>query len=167
MKAEIIRSNRKSGSLQVQSDGSILIRAPFGYGLQDAEELLQKHEKWIKKTQLRLLSRPTFSDDPKEIARLKRKAQEILPLKVEKYASLMGLSPQKVKIGRAKGCFGSCSYSGNVNFSCYLMLYPEEAIDYVVVHELAHLKCKGHDQRFYSLVAKYMPDYKEREKLLK
>jgi predicted metal-dependent hydrolase len=47
------------------------------------------------------------------------------------------------------------------------MLYPEEAIDYVVVHELAHLKCRGHDHRFYNLVAKYMPDYKEREKLLK
>ena len=47
------------------------------------------------------------------------------------------------------------------------MLYPPEAIDYVVVHELAHIVHKNHGAKFYSLIAKYMPDYKEREKMLK
>jgi len=47
------------------------------------------------------------------------------------------------------------------------MLYPPEAVDYVVVHELAHIKEKNHSARFYALVERYMPDYREREKLLK
>ncbi len=47
------------------------------------------------------------------------------------------------------------------------MLYPDKAIDYVVVHELCHLKHRNHGKSFYSLVAKYMPDYLERDKLLK
>jgi len=47
------------------------------------------------------------------------------------------------------------------------MLYPEKAIDYVVVHELAHIKHKNHSKKFYSLIEKYMPDYKERQVLLK
>ena len=47
------------------------------------------------------------------------------------------------------------------------MLYPPEAVDYVVVHELAHIKEKNHSARFYALVGMYMPDYREREKLLK
>ncbi|MCH5315350.1 MAG: M48 family metallopeptidase [Eubacterium sp.] len=47
------------------------------------------------------------------------------------------------------------------------MLYPPEAVDYVVVHELAHIKHHNHSKSFYNLIEKYMPDYKQREKLLK
>lgn len=47
------------------------------------------------------------------------------------------------------------------------MRYPDEAIDYVIVHELAHIKHKNHSKAFYALIEKYLPDYKEREKLLK
>jgi predicted metal-dependent hydrolase len=167
MKAEIIRTNRKSVSLQVLNDGRIVIRAPLGYAERDAERLLDKHEAWIIKAKERQKNKMAYPVDEKEILMLKKRAAEILPAKVAKYASIMGLTPKSVKIGRARGRFGSCSYNGNLNFSCFLMLYPEEAIDYVVVHELAHLKCRGHDKRFYALVARYMPDYKEREKLLK
>lgn len=167
MKAEIIRSNRKSVTLQVRQDGSLLIRAPLWYREKDAEALLQKHRQWIEKTRAKMAEKTVFPQDAETIDLLKKKALAVIPAKVEHYSKIMELYPKEVKIGRAKGRFGSCSSKGNLNFSCYLMLYPEEAIDYVVVHELAHLKCRGHDHRFYNLVAKYMPDYKEREKLLK
>jgi predicted metal-dependent hydrolase len=73
----------------------------------------------------------------------------------------------KVSITGAKTRFGSCSSSGNLCFSYRLMLYPNEAIEYVVLHELCHRVYMNHSKDFYDLIKRYMPDYKEREKLLK
>lgn len=90
-----------------------------------------------------------------------------LPRRVEYYSEKMGLYPTSVKITSAATRFGSCSGKNSICFSYRLMLYPPEAVDYVVVHELAHIKEKNHSARFYALVERYMPDYREREKLLK
>jgi predicted metal-dependent hydrolase len=86
---------------------------------------------------------------------------------VEKYAAIMGVFPEHVSINSAKTRFGSCSSKKRLNFSCRLMTYDERAIDYVVVHELAHLKHLNHSKDFWAFVEKFMPDYKERKKLLK
>jgi predicted metal-dependent hydrolase len=72
-----------------------------------------------------------------------------------------------VKITGAKKRFGSCSSQNGLCFSWRLMGYPEEAIDYVVVHELAHIAHRNHGSGFYSLVASVLPDYKARRALLK
>ena len=63
--------------------------------------------------------------------------------------------------------FGSCSSKRRISFSFRLMQYPAEAIDYVVVHELAHLRHMNHSPQFYALIEQYMPDYKSRRALLK
>ena len=67
----------------------------------------------------------------------------------------------------ARRRFGSCSAEGHICFSWRLMQYPPEAIDYVVVHELAHLKHMDHSDAFYALVAQYLPDHKARRALLR
>ena len=79
----------------------------------------------------------------------------------------MNLSYGRITITSAKTRFGSCSSQGNISFSYRLMLYPIEAREYVVVHELAHLLEMNHSKRFYAIVERYMPDYKERRKKLK
>lgn len=79
----------------------------------------------------------------------------------------MDLYPKSIKITSAKTRFGSCSGDNRLCFSYLLMLYPKEAVDYVIVHELAHIKEHNHSKRFYKLIEKYMPDYKEKIKLLK
>ena len=98
---------------------------------------------------------------------LKLKAKEIIPQKVEHFAKIMNLKPTSVKITSAQKRFGSCSGKNSLCFSYILMQYPEKAIDYVVVHELAHIVHKNHSKDFYKLIATYLPDYKERIKLLK
>jgi predicted metal-dependent hydrolase len=72
-----------------------------------------------------------------------------------------------VKITSAKTRFGSCSGKNNICFSYILMQYPEQAIDYVVLHELAHTRHHNHGPKFWALVEKYMPDYKQRRQMLK
>ena len=86
---------------------------------------------------------------------------------MEYYGRLMGLMPTGLTITDARKRFGSCSGKNRISFAWRLMRYPEEAIDYVVVHELAHIRHKNHGEAFYQLIASVLPDYKERIKLLK
>ena len=70
-----------------------------------------------------------------------------------------------MKINSAKKRYGSCSGTNSLNFSLYLLDKDERFIDYVVVHELAHIKHHNHSRDFYKFIEQFMPDYKERMKL--
>ena len=102
-----------------------------------------------------------------EIRELKKKAREYIPNRVEHFANIMGVTPSNVSINQAKTRFGSCNSKKRLNFSCNVMRYPNEAIDYVIVHELAHIKELNHSKRFWDIVASVMPDYKARQRILK
>lgn len=131
------------------------------------DDFVLSHEKWInehiEKQKSRLSLEKTL--DEKRVSELRALAAAELPRRVEYYSDKMGLYPTSVKITSAATRFGSCSGKNSICFSYRLMLYPPEAVDYVVVHELAHIKEKNHSARFYALVEKYMPDYREREKI--
>ena len=80
---------------------------------------------------------------------------------------LTGLSPTGVRITSARTRFGSCTLKNALNFSLFLMEYSAGAVDYVVLHELCHIRHKNHSRDFYALVARYMPDYKKYVKELR
>ncbi len=90
-------------------------------------------------------------------------AKQYLLSRVSLYSKQMGLIPSAVKINSAKTRWGSCSSKKSINFSWRLILAEDEVIDYVVVHELAHLKEMNHSQRFWSLVESVFPDYERRK----
>ena len=87
--------------------------------------------------------------------------------RVRFYAGRIGVYPKNITLREQKTKWGSCSSLGNLNFNWKLIMAPPEALDYVVVHELAHLKEMNHSPAFYKVVASVLPDYKERRKLLK
>ncbi len=169
MSYEIIYSKRKTLCLQVKNDGSVVVRAPFGTPKGKINDFVCKHENWIAKKVEIAKNRFISVDrlDESEIASLKALAWEIIPPRVEFYAELLGVSYTSISINKAKTRFGSCSNQKRLNFSCNLMRYPMEAIDYVVLHEVAHLKELNHSKKFWTIVEKHMPDYKERKKILK
>lgn len=82
------------------------------------------------------------------------------------FAEKMQLFPKKIRISSASARWGSCTASGTVSFSWKLIQCPPEAIDYVVVHELSHLKEMNHSDKFWQVVQKTMPDYISRKKIL-
>ena len=90
----------------------------------------------------------------------------MLPGKVAYWSTRTGLVPTGVKITTARKRYGSCSGTNSLCFSCFLMNCPEEAVDLVVVHELCHIREKNHGPGFYALLSQYLPDYRERKKLL-
>ena len=78
----------------------------------------------------------------------------------------MGLTYEKISITSAKKRLGSCSTRGSICYSLYLLLYPDAAVDYVVVHELAHLVEPNHSKNFYAVIDRYLPDWQARKALL-
>ena len=165
----LIRSSRRTMALEVTRDGRLLVRAPQRAPQAVIDRFVASHADWIaahlEKQRQRAQAHPPLTED--EIAALRQKARDILPGRVAHYAERMGVTPTGVKITGAKTRFGSCSAKNSLCFSLYLMAYPDAAIDYVVVHELAHIRHKNHSPAFYAEVARVMPDYRERRKLLK
>lgn len=165
---ELIRSKRKTLALEVKRGGQVIVRSPLRLSEQKITEFLSLRYDWLLRAiEIQKSKKDKCDISPEQVVALKKKAKEFLPKRVEYYSNLMQLYPKTVKINLAKTRFGSCSGQNNINFSAYLMLFPIEAIDYVVVHELAHIKHKNHQKEFYNLVERYMPDYKKRAALLK
>lgn len=168
MNYSVKTSNRKTLQLQITADGEVLVRAPYFCSKKQIDEFVNSHSKWIEKSKERVKIREKTNENidlNKE--ELIKKAKEVLPEKVAYFSSLCKLYPESVKITSAKTRFGSCSYKNGICFSFRLMYYPEEAVDYVVLHEIAHIKYRNHSLEFYKFIEKYMPDYKRREKILK
>ncbi len=94
-------------------------------------------------------------------------AKRELNKKVIQFSKQLNLLPSTVKINSSRTRWGSCSSKGSINFSWRLMLADDALIDYVVVHELAHLKELNHSKKFWAIVESVLPDYKERKKGLK
>jgi len=166
---ELIRSDRKTVSLEVTKDGHILVRAPRRLCRERIDRFVADHEQWLQGAIARQQARQAAHPEPNEleIARLKALAKELLPTKVAAFGQQMGLMPTGITITGAKTRFGSCSPKNRLCFSWRLMQYPEDAIDYVVVHELAHLVYRNHGPEFHALVASILPDHKQRRALLK
>ncbi len=83
------------------------------------------------------------------------------------WSKIMSLFPSYVGYRRNRGRWGSCSAKNRVSFNTLLSCTPTEFIEYVVVHELCHIKHKNHSKLFYALLKSYLPDYKYRENLVK
>jgi predicted metal-dependent hydrolase len=163
----VIFSKRKTLGLEITKESKILIRAPLRTPRWRIEKMIADHTQWIDKHLARQRQRTAAEPSAEEAAFLKKRAQNELPARVAHYAALMGLTPTGITVTGAEKRFGSCSPKNRLCFSWRLMRYPEAAVDYVVVHELAHIRHKNHGKDFYALIASVLPDHKERKKLLR
>ncbi|NLD31948.1 MAG: M48 family metallopeptidase [Trichococcus flocculiformis] len=98
---------------------------------------------------------------------MKNEASKLLNERVAKYAGLMGITYESVKMSEAKARWGSCSVKNNLNFAWRLIMCPIAVIDYVVVHELSHVTYKNHGPAFWARVKTVLPHYKEQQDWLK
>lgn len=168
---KIIRSKRKTVSIEITKDSDIVVRAPYFMREADIERFVSSKSDWLAKhlenSQRNARERAKTSLTDEQIRDLTEKAKKELPERVAYYAGIIGVKYGRITIRRQKTRWGSCSSKGNLNFNCLLMLTPNEVIDYVVVHELCHLKQLNHSEKFWREVARVMPDYKIYEKWLK
>lgn len=164
---ELVRSKRKTMTLSVSKELNVVVKAPLKMPIRDIEAFVYKHSDWVQKQLTKMQQRQSEVLSEGRIESLKSQAKSVLPPIVARYSAIMGVEPQGIKITSATTRWGSCSSKNNLCFPYRIMLLPPELMEYVVVHELAHIRVKDHSSKFYDEVAKYMPDYKQRIAKLK
>ena len=209
---KLLRSKRKTLSLTIERDGTLLVRAPLRAPESFIREFVAEHETWIRRKQAQVRAAyPPFQ--PKEYVEgeefwylgeayklqigettrpslalngrfqlsrnalpqagpvferwYREQARRVLSERVERYAGMHGFTVKQVKITSARTRWGSCSSKGTLNFAWRLVMAPLPVIDYVVVHELVHLRVRNHSKKFWAQVGALMPGYKARIQWLK
>lgn len=147
--------------------GEVIVRAPYAASDLSIQAFVESKRAWVERHIQKAVQCPPPAMLSREaIEALVQKAYQTLPEKVKRFAMQLGVFPQKLRVSKARKQYGSCSSKKNLSFSCFLMLSPDEAIDYVVVHELCHLVFMNHSEAFYALIASVLPDWKRRKALL-
>lgn len=168
----IIRSDRKSFCLEISPRLEVILRVPKRVSEENIRAFFDSKSEWLEKHLAIMEERgkaiPLGKDlTDKELQELKAEAKDFIAERVKHFAEVMGAVYKNVGIRCQKTRWGSCSANKNLSFNCLLLLLAPELIDYVVVHELCHLKHMNHSKAFWSEVEKYIPDYKKRRALLK
>ena len=168
--------------LRVVKKNSIQIRANRYFTIYDAKDLIDRKKEWILENlkrvenkaledgyflylgEKRLLS--DFNIKNLDIFYKKELNKHIVPI-IEKQSNLMQLFPTKISYRKNKRTWGSCNYKNELNFNILLMKFPLYIMEYIVIHELSHIKHKNHSKKFWDLVEVYSPNYKQIEKNFK
>lgn len=170
----------KNCYIRIVNNKMIQIRANNYFDIFDAKELIAKKASWIEK-HLNSFSKQPLNSDEFYYLGVKHKnldnrdldkfyaleAKKIIPPILQECSQLMQLFPTSIKYRKNKRTWGSCNFKNGLNFNTLLVKFPLEVIEYVVIHELAHIKYKNHSKDFWNLVYKYCSDYKKREETLK
>jgi predicted metal-dependent hydrolase len=160
-----VRVSRRARRMRiaVYADSSVVLTLPFGFRQFNAENFVRQKLAWIQKSLnyfRRFGNRTIIKSGKREYLKHRQEALALAKLKVTQWNSLYNFNYNRVNIKNQKTRWGSCSRKGNLNFNYKIVHLPEKLVDYLVVHELCHLKEFNHSRNFWDLVAKAIPDYK-------
>lgn len=165
----LIRARRKTVQLRVGPDGQVILRAPQAIRRAQADAIVLRHQDWIQaqiaRQQARQARRRILSET--ESAALRAQAQAVLPARTADWAKRMGVCPAGVRITSAARRWGSCSAQDQICYSFRVMLLPEALQEYIIVHELAHIRHKNHSAAFYAEGSRFLPDFCARRQALR
>ena len=173
IRSSVIRSARKSLGLEGRDANTVLARIPTRVSDRELKAFVENHRSWIlEKTEVMAereeKRKSTPAPPPELLSKTDRmKIQLKIGKRVRHYCEAMGVTVGYVTVKNQKTRWGSCSAKGNVNFNYQLAFLPDELLDYVVIHELAHRRHMNHSRAFWAEVEKYCPDYLERREQLK
>lgn len=156
----VIKSKRRKTS-QIMVDGEeVIVRTPLSKDNSEIQKIIQNKASWIFRKQLEFKKRTDVNFIPKKYTK------RFLLKQVNSYAGKVGITPSKVNIKKMRTRWGSASKDNVISLNEHLLKAPKGAIDYVILHEICHLKIRNHSHRFWELVQKFMPNYEENRKWL-
>lgn len=150
----------------VSRERALLVTAPKRVPVYLIEGALQRQQEWIFRAFEKIKEYPkakTFGSYKTH----KEKARALSAARLRYWNRYYGFSWKRVSIRDQRTRWGSCSRKGNLNFSWKIAVLPEDLADYVIVHELCHLKEFNHSKKFWALVSKAIPDHAERRARLR
>lgn len=157
-------------SITVHRDGSVVAVQPSRVGLDRFLSLLQEKFVWIEETLKKFNGRTSLISSrhsASERAMLSRSARQIIQDRLIHFNQFYEFEYKHISIRNQKTRWGSCSSRSNLNFNYRIALLPPELQDYLIVHELCHLKEFNHSKNFWNLVEQQIPHYKQLDKALK
>ncbi len=154
--------------LSVRADGSVLVTVPRWVSKKQGKIFFEQHFHWVIG---KLQSLPSADIEQQnrrnEYARYKQESLKFVTQRLGYFNTQYQFKYQRVSIRNTKTRWGSCSKQGNLNFHYKIVLLPARLADYIIVHELCHLRELNHSQAFWSLVGKSIPDYAVRKQALR
>ena len=154
--------------LTVQPGGTAVLTVPHRVPEYMIEKFLAQHTEWIERGIKRMKDfKPLPVSGRRSYLKHKEEARAFITERVAYWNRFYGFEHGRIAIKNTKHLWGSCSRKGNLNFSYALLFLPRELADYVVVHELSHLKEHNHGPRFWESVAKALPDWKSHRRELR
>lgn len=172
----------------IKSDMSIFVRVPLHFSEYQTQDFISKHRAWIEtniqkigENSLKLQSILNSHTDeilifgiwenisqsrPTKI-QLKNMLSDYIRPRTQQYANIMGVEYHSIKITYATSRFGSCTYDNRLLFSFMLIFARKELIDYVIIHELAHIRYKNHSRDFWLYVTQFCQNAKLYRRILR
>ena len=166
---EFKRERVKNINLRVRADGSVAVSAPLGAPLAQVDAFVAGRARWIEAARVRALARGEEEQRPCSVSRedalalFTQVSDAVFPL----FAQVLNGQRPVLKVRQMKTRWGVCvPAKRQITFSLRLAEKPRAAVEYVVLHEYAHFVRADHSPAFWAVVARYMPDYKARRRLL-
>lgn len=144
--------------IRVDRDGSVRVTIPRGGSRREAEAFARRNQAWIARQRTRAAGKALPVDEER---RLRQLARETLPQRLLALAGLHDLAVSRISIRNPKARWGSCSRDGHICLNWRLVRMPEWVRDYVLIHELMHLRQMNHSPAYWALVAAACPEYRE------
>lgn len=144
--------------LRVRADGRVRVTIPRGGTPRDARRFAERHRAWIERQRART-ARQTWASDA--VASYRARAQLDLPPRLHQLAAQHGLRVQRVSVRNQRTRWGSCGHNGHISVNWRLVLMPDWVRDYVLIHELMHLRRMDHSPEFWRHVAAACPRYRD------
>ena len=160
----MVKSKIKNMYIHIK-EGKVIVKAPIRIKDKYIQEFINKKSKWIYENVKRYEQKPKKEEkiEAKDVERLKF----VIEKSIEKYSKTLYVMPNKVRIKDIKYAWGSCSSKRNITINLKLANKGEKVIEYVVLHEMCHLREMNHSKKFWDLVEENMNDYKIYKKELK
>lgn len=147
--------------LRVGTDGNLRVTLPPGGSLSEATAFVRKQAEWIAREQARALRAAMAALPVKEAASLRAQAEAELPRRLRELAKQHGFSVSRVNVRDQRTRWGSCSRRGSISLNWRLIQMPAHVRDYILLHELAHLRYLNHSRHFWKLLASICPWYRD------
>lgn len=155
----VVKSKRRKTSEIIVDKKGVVIRTPFSKSNSEVRKIVEEKGKWIFKKQLEFGKRIS-------ITRRKFYSRKYITKRVNFYASKIGIFPQEVNIKKLKSRWGSATKDNVINLNENLLKAPKDVIDYVILHEICHLKIRNHSHHFWNFLNKFMSQYEKQKKWL-
>ena len=167
----ILKTSKRAKRLRlaIYCDGSFVVTRPRGLSENIVEKFIIKKAGWVlfKMEHFKQFNGSLIKGGRKDYLKYKTDALKFADERIEYFNRQYNFKFNKINIKNQKTRWGSCSQKGNLNFNYRLLLLPKHIADYIIVHELCHLKEFNHSQKFWNLVAETIPNYLDIRKELR